>query len=73
MSAIVETCSPEPIELMKSVLDEAVAMIPEAKRTSAIKAQIASHILAGAARGERDPAALRKAALSAVVERSRRF
>jgi hypothetical protein len=59
---------PELIELMKAVLDDAAAMLPEAKRTSAVKAEIASHILACAAKGERDPVALRMAALLAVVE-----
>jgi hypothetical protein len=61
---------PELIELMKAVLDDAAAMLPEARRTSAIKAEIASHILACAAKGERDPVALRMAALLAVVERT---
>jgi hypothetical protein len=73
MSAIGATYSPELVELMKAVLGEAVAAIPDAKLTSAIKAEIVSHILASATQGERDPVALRKAALSAVVERSRRF
>jgi hypothetical protein len=59
---------PELIELMKAVLDDATAMLPEAKRTSVTKAEIASHILAFAAKGERDPAALKMAALLAVVE-----
>jgi hypothetical protein len=59
---------PELIELMKAVLDDAAAMLPEAKRTSAVKAEIASHILACAAKGERDPVALRMAAMLAVVE-----
>jgi hypothetical protein len=59
---------PELIELMKAVLDDASAMLPEAKRTSTVKAEIASHILACAAKGERDPVALRMAALLAVVE-----
>ena len=59
---------PELIELMKAVLDDAAAMLPEAKRTSTIKAEIASHILGCAAKGERDPIALRSAALLAVVE-----
>jgi len=59
---------PELIELMKAVLDDATAMLPEAKRTSTVKAEIASHILACAAKGERDPVALRMAALLAVVE-----
>lgn len=59
---------PELIELMKSVLEEVVAMLPEAKRTSAMKAEIASHILACAAKGEREPTALKMSALLAIVE-----
>jgi hypothetical protein len=59
---------PELIELMKVVLDDATAMLPEAKRTSSMKAEIASHILECAAKGERTPNALRTAALSAIVE-----
>jgi hypothetical protein len=59
---------PEMIELMKAVLDEAVMMLPEAKRTSVVKAEIASHILACAAKGERDPAVLKMKAVLAVVE-----
>jgi hypothetical protein len=59
---------PERIELMKVVLDDATAMLPEAKRTSTMKAEIASHILASAAKGERDPMALKIAALSAIVD-----
>jgi hypothetical protein len=59
---------PEVIKLMKAVLDDAAAMLPEAKRTSAVKAEIASQILACAAKGERDPIALRMAALVAVVD-----
>jgi len=62
---------PELIELMRSVLEEASAMLPEAKRTSTAKADIASNILSCAAKGERDPVALRAAALSAIVECSR--
>ena len=42
---------PELIELMKTVLEDATAMLPEAKRTSVMKAEIASHILASAAKG----------------------
>ena len=38
------------------------------RRTSAMQAQIASHILAYAAKRERDPIALRTAALSAIVD-----
>ena len=59
---------PELIQLMKSVLDDATAMLPEAKRTSAMKAEIASQILACAANGERNPAALKMAALLGLVE-----
>jgi hypothetical protein len=59
---------PELIDLMKAVLDDATATLPEAKRTSSMKAEIASQILACAARGQRNPAALRTAALLAVVE-----
>jgi hypothetical protein len=59
---------PDLIRLMRSVLDEATLAIPEPKRTSAMKAEIASNILACAAKGERDPAALKMAALLAVVE-----
>jgi hypothetical protein len=62
---------PELIELMRSVLEEATAMLPEAKRTSAVKADIASGILACAAKGERDPMVLKSAALSAVIDCTR--
>ena len=47
------------------------AALPEAKRTSALKAEIASRILAcAAADGERDEKALRAVALLAVAEDS---
>jgi hypothetical protein len=68
MNATGAIFQPELIELMKAVLDEATATLPEAKRTSAMKAEIASNILACAAKGERDPAALKMAALLALVE-----
>jgi hypothetical protein len=68
MRAIGAVYPPELIVLMKAVLDDAAAAVPEAKRTSAMKADIASHILACAAKGERDPVALRVAALLGVVE-----
>jgi hypothetical protein len=51
-------------------LDDATAKPPEAKRASRTKAEIASHILACAAKGERDPVVLKMAALSASVERT---
>jgi hypothetical protein len=62
---------PELIELMRSVLEEATAMLPKAKRTSTVQADIACAILACAAKGERDPTALKTAGLSAVVECTR--
>jgi len=68
MGAVGAVFQPELIELMRAVLDDAAAMLPEAKRTSTMKAEIASQILACAAKGERDPIALKTAALLAVVE-----
>ena len=68
MQATGASFQPELIELIKTVLDDATAMLPEAKRTSATRAEIASHILACAAKGERDPVALKIAALLAVVD-----
>ena len=68
MGAIGAVFQPELIKLMRAVLDDATAILPEAKRTSTMKAEIASNILARAAKGERDPIALRIAALSAIVE-----
>jgi hypothetical protein len=54
---------PDEIALMRSALDEAATILPMAKRTSAVKARLASRILAAAAKGERDPIQLRIAAL----------
>ena len=68
MRVIGAVFQPELIELMKAVLDDAAGMLPEAKRTSTMKAEIASQILACAAKGERDPVVLRSAALLAVVD-----
>ena len=57
---------PELVDLMRSILDEATATPPESKRTSTVKAEIAAGILECAAKGERDPVALKSAALLAV-------
>jgi hypothetical protein len=54
---------PDEIKLMRSALDEAEIILPEAERTSAMKAKLVSRILAAAAKGERDPNKLRIAAL----------
>jgi hypothetical protein len=62
---------PELIELMKSVLEDATATLPVARRTSAAKAEMASNILASAAKGERDPNVLKQHAVLTVMEGSR--
>jgi hypothetical protein len=59
---------PELIQLMKAVLEEATAQLPEAKRTSAIKAEMACSILAAAGKGERNPDVLRTLAVGSLVE-----
>ena len=68
MNAAGAVFPPELIELTMAVLDAATAALREGKRTSTMKAEIASHILACAAKGERDPVALKVTALLAVVE-----
>ena len=68
MAGIGAVFQPPLIKLMKAVLDEAAATLPKAKRTSAMMAEMASQILACAAKGERDPAALKIAALLVAVE-----
>jgi hypothetical protein len=68
MGAIGAVFQPELIKLMKEVLDEAAATLPESKRTSTMSADMASRILACAAKGERDRTKLKAAALLAVVE-----
>jgi hypothetical protein len=59
---------PDLIELMQAVLDDATATLAESKRTSVIRAEMASNILACAAKGERNPEVLKMRALRAVVE-----
>ena len=54
---------PGEIKLMGAALDEATIILPEIERTAAMKAKLASRILAAAAKGERDPNKLRIAAL----------
>jgi phenylpyruvate tautomerase PptA (4-oxalocrotonate tautomerase family) len=63
MVALGTRYQPDEIKLMRSALDEAAITLPEAERTSAMKAKLASRILAAAAKGERDPNKLRIAAL----------
>jgi hypothetical protein len=63
VAAIGSVFQPDEIKLMRSALDEAAIILPKAERTSAMKVQMASRILAAAAKGERDPNKLRIAAL----------
>ena len=63
MAATGAVFQPEVITLMKTILEEAAATLPEAKRTSSMKANLAVRILELAATGERDPIALKAAAL----------
>ena len=60
--------SPDLIQLMRSVLEDASAALPEAKRTSAIKAEMACHILAAAGKGERNPEVLKMLAVGSLVD-----
>ena len=55
---------------MRAVLDDATAALPEAKRTSVIKAELACSILAAAAKGERNSEVLKTLALASLVDRS---
>jgi hypothetical protein len=57
-----------PIQLMKTVLDDATAGLPEAKRTSAIKAEMACSILTAARKGETNPNVLRALAVAGLVD-----
>ena len=59
---------PELIQLMKVVLEDAIAQLSEAKRTSAVKAEMACSILAAAGKGERNPDVLRTLAIGSLVE-----
>jgi hypothetical protein len=59
---------PDLIQLMKAVVEDASAALPEAKRTSAIKAEMACHILAAAGKGERNPEVLKTLAVRSLVD-----
>jgi hypothetical protein len=59
---------PDLIQLMKAVVEDASAALPEAKRTSAIKAEMACHVLAAARKGERNPEVLKTLAVGSIVD-----
>jgi hypothetical protein len=60
---------PKTLTMLKRVLNETEQALPIQARTSEIRVQIASGILAAAADGERDPARLRSAGLSKIDRR----
>ena len=60
---------PDTLALLKRVLVEAEQSIPIEARTSAVKVQIAFHILKAARGGERNPIRLRSAGLCGVDQR----
>ena len=59
---------PDLIQLMKAVVEDASASLPPAKRTSAIKAEMACHVLVAAGKGERDPQVLKTLAMGSLVD-----
>jgi hypothetical protein len=59
---------PEELVLMRSALNEAVTILPVFQRTPAMRAKLASRILAAVAKGERDPIQLRISALLAPAD-----
>jgi hypothetical protein len=60
---------PETLTVLRTVLDEAWATLPDASKSETVKSEMAQHILQQAARGERDPVILRASVL-ALVETS---
>lgn len=60
---------PDTLSLLRKVLDEAWAILPDDSKSDAVKTEMAQHILKQAANGVRDPVRLRASALaSAAVE-----
>ena len=55
---------PEELLLLGEVFDRALASLPTALQTPVNRRQIATHILACAAAGERDPSELERAAVN---------
>jgi hypothetical protein len=59
--------TPETVKLLRDALDDAWAALRPDERARASKAMLATRLLEVAAEGERDPARLRREALSTVV------
>jgi hypothetical protein len=58
---------PETLIILRKVLDDAWAAVPEGSRCETLKSDMAQHILKQAANGVRDPVTLRASALVRVV------
>ena len=58
---------PETLVLLRKVLDEAWAVLPDGSQSETVKSEMAQHILKQAADGVRDPVRLRASALAGVV------
>jgi hypothetical protein len=59
---------PATIEVMKAVLEDAWASIPPAQQARTTKSEMATRILAAAARGERDPSKLKTTATIYLID-----
>ena len=55
---------PETLILLRMVLDEAWAALPDGSKSEAVKSEMAQHILKQAANGVRDPDRLRASVLA---------
>jgi len=69
---------PDTVVLLRKILDEAWAALPDDSKSYAVKDEMAQHILKQAADGIRDPVRLRTSALAGVVgerakQKRRRF
>ncbi len=69
---------PDTLLLLRKVLDDAWAVLPDSSKSDAVKSEMAQHILKQAADGIRDPVRLRASALAGVVgecaiQKRRRF
>ena len=58
---------PETLIILRKVLDEAWAALPDGSKSETLKSEMAQHILKQAADGVRDPVRLRASALARVV------
>jgi hypothetical protein len=63
-------CSPETLVLLRSALDEAWALLPDARKSQIQKSEMAQRILKQAADGVRDPVGLRATALICAIQTS---